>query len=95
MDEKLPLPAAVCVTTDVMKMQHYIDYTMDDESDDVPDHQGDMTTNEAIPGYNSCMFGASPHRHHDLDTAQNLLETVDLFHTTNALARGARLQCRL
>jgi hypothetical protein len=41
-------------------------------------HQS-MTTTEAIPGYVSGMFGLSPHRHHDLDTAQNLLETVDLF----------------
>jgi hypothetical protein len=143
MDEKMPPPAALCVTTDVMKMQQYGDYsTMDDESDDVvSDHQdivfqhswdggawdggssfkntisGDghdtnvaiavattstsygintsatatappppprghhsMTTNEATPGYNSGMFGVSPHhRHQDLDTAQHLLETVDLF----------------
>jgi hypothetical protein len=122
-----------------MTMQHYGDYTMDDESDDESDHQDivfrhswdggawdggsfnrrtiignghdmkvasaaatsntsygintsakatappprthhSMTTNEAIFGYNSGTFsGVSPHRLHDLDTAQNLLETVDLF----------------
>jgi hypothetical protein len=44
-----------------------------------PAHHSIMTTNEAIPGYNSGMFGVSPHHQHDLDTAQNLLETVDLF----------------
>jgi hypothetical protein len=135
-EEKLPPAVAVCVTKDVMTMQHYGDYTMDDESDDVSDHQDivfrhswdggawdggsfnkrtiknnghdtkvasaatstsyeintsakatvppprthhSMTTNEAIFGYNGDTFSVSPHRLHDLDTAQNLLQTVDLF----------------
>jgi hypothetical protein len=136
-DEKLPPAVAMCVTKDILTMEHYGDCTMDDESDDVSDHQdilfqhsldgagawdggsfnkstiyGDghntkvasaatsnsygintsgeatatpprtqysMTTNEAIFGMNSGTFSVSPHRLHDLDTAQHLLETVDLF----------------